>query len=271
MEHHMPKSRACSVVSLTAWLVLGLSVPLHAIPMGTLIGPPLSPHELSDTKGSIRLDDKRFFNFDGRGSDIVVQGVRVEDTVGLRFSGPFEASGNASVTHNFNFQVRITDPTVLLHDVRHTFTAEASGRNIGVRVISEVLTPSGSAEFLQTAQRGLQTGSFDNTRVFASDVSEVFVKQLIGVEAVGQQDENGNFVPGGSVTVPFVNVTFSQTIIPSPRRCCSSAQVLRDSASRRGPERVAVTGARIGNKREAMVASSVAVKGVVLCRVSSIW
>ena len=214
-HHHMPKSDA-RVAVLTAWFVLTLAGPLHAIPMATLIGQPRLLDDLIATQDSIHVDDKRFFDFVGDGAGIVVQGIRVEDTLGLRFSGPFTAAGDAFLGHNMNFQVRTTDPTILLHDVRHTFTAERSGQDTGIRVISEVLEPNGSVEFLQSTHRDLQNGSIDKTRVFASDLSQVLVKQEIGVMAVGHQDEEGNFVPGGSVTVPFVNVTFSQTIIPEP-------------------------------------------------------
>jgi PEP-CTERM motif len=215
-----------------------ISTPAQAIPLTTLV----------TTGGTIQQGDKLFSNFDVPSllvaignvtpvsySGIDVQGITVGGQDGLRFSGPFSAvfapSGSlALVTYHFTFDVTVLDPSLLLHDVSHSYVVTHSGngspfqtRNVtattDVRTCPELfcLDPSDFEVSLHSTispTTGLPLPSptaINVSLVLPHDVSFLRVENDVFLSAGSLQETDPQ-----SVSFPYIDVIVSQTAIPEP-------------------------------------------------------
>ena len=215
------------------------SVPAYGIPLGTLEG----------TNGSILSGDLIFDNFSssslastqpGQASDIDVVPITVAGEHGLRFIGPFfgttQQVGNTTFVelgfYDFAFDVKTTNPNLLLHNVSHSwafthfgegskqFSLTTQVRNCPFAVCI------GPGEFdiqaLDTSLHGNggggpvipSPGILSEHAILPSNTPFLGVENDITMQAGSVFDAIATLHPT-FVSVPFVEITFSQ-VIPEP-------------------------------------------------------
>jgi PEP-CTERM motif len=189
--------------------------------------------ELVDGNTSIQQGDKAFSNFllfqfnaGGDSSPLIasgidVQGITVSGEHGLRFSGPFSATATEGMVSGVGFSVRfdvsVSDPNFLLHDLRHLYSATVAGTDAIAQVATEVFTPLDQGGLpLGVINNAVHEGDNPNVDLsidFTSDSSAILVDQFFGM-----QTSSGAFLPfpSGSAAVPFFDVIFSQVPAPVP-------------------------------------------------------
>jgi hypothetical protein len=212
----------------------------QAIPLTTLVA----------TNGTIQQGDKLFSNFFAPGfligfgditptsySGIDVQGITVNGEHGLRFSGPFTATfvpgeSLAFASYLFGFDVTTTDPNFLIHDVRHAYAVTHSGngspfqtRNVtaGTDVKTCVavfcLGPDDFQDIGPSSSISMSPGVLfpsptviNENFILPHDVDFLRVMQdlsVIGSASMLETDMQ-------AVAFPYIDVTFSQTVVPEP-------------------------------------------------------
>ncbi len=201
---------------------------------------------LASADGSILQGDKAFSNFGffpanpfGVGNvtpasygGIDVQGITSSGEPGLRFSGPFTATFTpggslALTTFHLSFDVNVTDPTMLIHDVRHAYVVTHSGVGSQTRNVT-VDTNVRSCPFVLC----VNPGQFDSVGPSSSLLPIALHPSPTAVNSNVLLPSNVNFLrvdldiflqagslgetAAQSVSLPFIDVTFSQTAIPEP-------------------------------------------------------
>ncbi len=210
----------------TVVLALNLQVgPAHAIPLGTLI----------DTHGTILESDKLFGNFklsnvtisdpldltpdDPR--DIQIQGfTNGIGEHGLRLVGPFQANSKApfgsvaDLSFFLEYDVSVTDPQFLLHDLRHAFSFRSIG--IGsVNLITQAGFPPNVNASIQSVEGFGSAGAIDENKAFLTNVTTQHMLHVFDFRAETTQPSPGLFVQG-AVNVSSIDLTFSQIPLPEP-------------------------------------------------------
>jgi len=207
---------------LTVVLAINLQVwPAHAIPLGDLI----------DTNGEIVQGDKRFTNFElsnivinaptdpGDPELIEIQGfTNLIGEHGLRLVGPFEATSTPADSQGvlgffLEYDVTVTDPQFLIHDLRHAFSFTSIGSG-SVNLITQAGFPPDVNASIQSVEGFGDNGVVDLDEDFLTDVSSQHMLHVIEFRA-----ETTN--PGGvpvfaAINVSSIDLTFSQTPIPEP-------------------------------------------------------
>lgn len=208
---------------IVSFLVLGLGiVDASAVPLGDLVGMDLT----------IQQGDKLFSNFallagihSNQGTftpatpeQTEVTGITVDGNNGLRFSGPFSVDGTI-VQSTFSFiltyDVTVTDPSMVLHDVRHTFTASHTGQESSVFVQTSLTVPMPflnlGAIVSTVSIADPNPALVDKTLILAADVTTAHVMNVFDLFT-------GSNFPGQNkvVSVPSFDVTFSQVRVPVP-------------------------------------------------------
>ena len=211
---------------LTVVLALGLQVrPAHTIPLGTLI----------DTNGEILQGDKRFTNFELSNitisdpldltpddpRDIEIQGfTNLIGEHGLRLVGPFQANSKApfgsvaDLSFFLEYDVSVTDPLFLIHDLRHAFSFTSIG--IGsVNLITQAGFPPDVNASIQSVEGFGNNGVVNEDEAFLNDVSSQHMLHVLDFRAETTQPLPGLIV-SGAIDVSGIDLTFSQIPIPEP-------------------------------------------------------
>jgi hypothetical protein len=201
--------------------------PVHAIPLGTLI----------DTNGTITVGDKQFTNLQlhdvtGQNStpadprNLDVQGfTNMLGEHGLRLS-PFSvslpnAASSAALIFSLEYDVTVTDPLFLLHDVRHAFST-TSNRGGGLSLITQAGFPPNVNGSMQSVVGFGGTGELliDNVNEAENFVNQVSSQHMLhNFEAHAQTvnlTSQGGPIVSGSLTTSSIELTFSQIAIPEP-------------------------------------------------------
>jgi len=211
---------------LTVVLALDLQIrPAHAVLLGDLI----------DLNGEIIQGDKRFTNFELSNivisdpldltpddpRDIDIQGfTNLIGEHGLRLAGPFQATSKAGfgsvadLTFFLEYDVSVTDPQFLIHDLRHafSFTSIASG---GVNVQTQAgFHPNVNAS-IQSVEGFGDNGVVDLDEAFLNDVSSQHMLHVFTLHSQTTQPTLGVFAPG-TINLSDIDLTFSQAAIPEP-------------------------------------------------------
>jgi hypothetical protein len=201
--------------------------PAHAVPLSTLVS----------TDGNIQVGDKQFTNFELHDTtaqfstpadpgNLDIQGfTNGLGEHGLRIS-PFsvsipQANSSGAFVFTIEYDVTVTDPLFLLHDVRHAFST-TSNRGGGLSVISQAGFPADLNASMQSVVGFGGTGELivDNVNeheVFAHDVPSQHMLHNFEAHAltVNLTSQGGPVVLGAISTSP-IDLTFSQTVIPEP-------------------------------------------------------
>jgi hypothetical protein len=215
-----------NVLGVTA-AVLFIASQAHAISLGTLV----------DTQGTIQVGDKQFTNFllhDVTGQNSTPADPRNLDIVGftnglgehgLRLS-PFSVSipnANASgaLAFSLEYDVTVTDPQFLLHDIHHVFSTE-SNRGGGLSLITQAGFPPNVNGSMQSVvgfggTGGLLLDQVDESENLTTQVSSQHMLNNFEAHAmtVNLTSQGGPVVLGSISTSP-IELTFSQSAIPEP-------------------------------------------------------
>jgi PEP-CTERM motif len=196
----------------------------HAIPLGSLIA-----------GGTIEVGDKTFTNFEVHDVsaqfstpadplDIDVEGfTNAFGEHGLRLSGigatVSEGGSSGSLTFALEYDVSVSDPQLLLHDVRHAFTS-LSNRGGAMSLITQAGFSPDLNAFLQSVVGSGGSGELiqevvDEDEVFLNDVTLQHMLHVFELHAqvVNLTSQGGPIVMGEINTSP-IDLTFSQ--IPEP-------------------------------------------------------
>ena len=220
------KKMMAQLILLAAAAVLTVT-PAYAVSLSTLV----------NTDGTIQVGDKQFTNFElhdttaqfsspADPSNLDIQGVTNGlGEHGLRIS-PFsvsipQANSSGAFVFTLEYDVTVTDPLFLLHDVRHAFST-ASNRGGGLSLITQAGFPADLNAFMQSVVGFGGTGELivDNVNeheVFAHDVPSQHMLHNFEAHAltVNLTNQGGPVVLGAISTSP-IDLTFSQTVIPEP-------------------------------------------------------
>jgi hypothetical protein len=196
----------------------------HAIPLGELI----------DTNGEIVQGDKRFTNFELSNivinsplnlipddpEDIDVQGfTNLLGEHGLRLVGPFQASttpANSQAVLGFflEYDVSVTDPQFLIHDLRHAFSFSSIGSG-SINLITQAGFPPNVNASIQSVEGFFpKNGVVDLDEAFLNDVSSQHMLHVIEFRA--ETTTPGGIPVFAGINVSSIDLTFSQTAIPEP-------------------------------------------------------
>jgi PEP-CTERM motif-containing protein len=221
------KTMARLILPAVAVVMMLTVTAVHAIPLSTLVA----------TDGMIQVGDKQFTNFELHDTtaqlstpadpgNLDVQGfTNGLGEHGLRIS-PFsvsipQANSSGAFVFTLEYDVTVTDPLFLLHDVRHAFST-TSNRGGGLSVISQAGFPADPNASMQSVVGFGGTGEFivdnvDEHEVFAHDVSSQHMLHNFEAHAltVNLTSQGGPIVLGAINTSP-IDLTFSQTAIPEP-------------------------------------------------------
>jgi hypothetical protein len=200
----------------------------HAVPLGTLI----------DNNGTITEGDKLFSNFelsnvtvanpagtvltptDPRNIDL--QGfTNLMGEHGLRLVGPFQASSAAAqfgsvadLSFFLEYDVSVTDPQFLIHDVRHAFSFTSNG--IGtVNLITQAGFPPDVNASIQSVEGVGFNGVVNENEAFLNDVSSQHMLHVFDFRAETTQPSPG-VLAVGAINTSSIDLTFSQVPIPEP-------------------------------------------------------
>jgi hypothetical protein len=213
-------------VLLALVLVVGLHVkPAGAIPLGTLI----------DNNGTIQEADKLFSNFalsnvtvsDPSISTISPTDPRNIDVQGLtnglgehgiRLVGPFQATVTAvdfvaDLRFFLEYDVTVTDPHFLIHDVRHSFSFSSNSSGSANLITQAGFPPNVNASAQSVVGFG-SAGLVNENRVFLQDVSSQHMLEVFEVRGETIHPQGATIL--GSVTTSSIDLTFSQIPIPEP-------------------------------------------------------
>jgi hypothetical protein len=190
------------------------------------------------TNGTIQEGDKLFNNFSYRPmvqfgnsppsfygpnspGSIDVQGIIVAGLNGLQFTGPFFENSTPTqqsfTSYQIQYDVTVTNPSFLIHDLYASFAGTSSGQNFASFDVSTSTitgcTGGGPGEICGIGGGG---GPFSvtNNGLLPADISTIHVTELFAfLPMIGSGGD-----PTGSVTVPSIDVAFSQTqsVAPEP-------------------------------------------------------
>ena len=214
------------------WILAAIVVPVlagtqvHAIQLGTLV-----------EGGIIEVGDKTFSNFEVH--DVTAQSSTPADPLtidvqgitngfgehGLRLSGIGAAVPDQGSTGALRFileyDVTVTDPLFLIHDVRHAFTS-LSNRGGGMSLITQAGFPPDVNAFIQSVVGSGGTGELipevvDESETFVADVVTQHMLHDFELHAqiVNLTSQGGPIVQGEINTSP-IDLTFSQAAVPEP-------------------------------------------------------
>lgn len=207
--------------------VLLVASQAHAISLGTLI----------DTHGVIQVSDKLFTNFQLH--DVTAQNSTPADPRNLTIDGftnglgeqglrlsPFSvsipnANSSGAFIFSLEYDVTVTDPQFLLHDIHHVFST-TSNRGGGLSLITQAGFPPNVNGSMQSVVGFGGTGQLlmDNVDKSENLLQQVSSQHMLhNFEAhamtVNLASQGGPLVLGAIATSPF-ELTFSQTTIPEP-------------------------------------------------------
>jgi hypothetical protein len=207
---------------LTVVVALNLQVwPAHAIPLGDLI----------DTNGEILQGDKLFTNFELSNivindpinpSDpelIEIQGfTNLMGEHGLRLVGPFQAittptNSQGVLGFHLRYDVTVTDPLFLIHDLRHAFSFSSIGSG-SINLITQAGSPPTVNAFIQSVEGFGDNGVVNLDEAFLNDVTTQPMLHVIDVRA--ETTSPGGVTTLAGINVSSIDLTFSQTAIPEP-------------------------------------------------------
>ena len=206
--------------------LLGLPVtPIQATPLGTLI----------DTNGTILESDKLFSNF--KLSNVTVSSLAVSTVSpsdprnidiqgftnpgsehGIRLVGSFHVDVTVAdfvgdLRFFLEYDVTVTNPLFLIHDVRHAFSFTSIGSG-SVNLITQAGFPPDVNASAQSVVGFGAAGVVNENRVFLKDVSTQHVLEVVELRAETTHPAGATI--NGSVTSSSIDLTFSQVPIPEP-------------------------------------------------------
>jgi hypothetical protein len=200
---------------------------VQAIPLGTLI----------DTHGMIQVGDKQFTNFalhdvTGQNStpadprNLQIDGfTNLIGEHGLRLSAFSVSIPNAessgALIFSLEYDVTVTDPSFVLHDIRHVFST-TSNRGGGLSLITQAGFPPNVNASMQSVVGFGGTGQLlvDNVNESRNLLNQVSSQHMLNNFEAHAMTVNltsqGGPVVLGSITTSPIELTFSQTAIPEP-------------------------------------------------------
>jgi PEP-CTERM motif len=219
------KMKKLSILLIVVFALALQVTHVRAIPLGTLI----------DTNGTITEADKLFSNFklsnvtisdpldltpdDPR--DIEIQGfTNLIGEHGLRLVGPFQANSKApfgsvaDLSFFLEYDVSVTNPLFLIHDVRHAFSFTSIGSG-SINLITQAGFPPNVNAFIQSVEGFGNNGVVNEDEAFLNDVSSQHMLHVLDFRAETTQPTPGLFV-SGAINVSSIDLTFSQVPIPEP-------------------------------------------------------
>ena len=213
------------------WILAAIVVPVlagtqvHAIQLGTLV-----------EGGIIEVGDKTFSNFEVH--DVTAQSSTPADPLtidvqgitngfgehGLRLSGIGAAVDQGSpgaLRFILEYDVTVTDPLFIIHDVRHAFTSE-SNRGGGMSLITQAGFPPDVNASIQSVVGFEGTGELilevvDESETFLTDVVTQHMLHDFELHAdiVNLTNQGGPIVQG-EINTSEIDLTFSQAAVPEP-------------------------------------------------------
>jgi PEP-CTERM motif len=221
-EGKMKKLSILVIVVLTLALQIK---PVQAVPLGTLI----------DTNGTITEADKLFSNF--KLSNVTVSSLAVSTVSpsdprnidiqgftnligehGIRLVGPFQVAVTVpdfvgDLRFFLEYDVTVTDPLFLIHDVRHAFSFSSVGSG-SVNLITQAGFPPDVNASAQSVVGFGAAGLVNENRVFLKDVNTQHMLEVVEFRAETTHPAGATI--NGSVTGSSIDLTFSQVPIPEP-------------------------------------------------------
>ncbi len=193
-----------------------------ATPIGLLISTNGSITQGNLVFANFTLDGNAFGNFSPADlNEIDVQGVTVGGEYGLRISGPSSVSADEGALSALGYQVTFTvtaldAPEALLHNFHQQFEAAVTGPEAIAQVNAQVFTNDESGSFLAGVGIGIHEGDVptsDVTENFNQNTSSILFQHFLLVQTSG-----GSFFPfpAGAASIPFTDLTFSETRVPVP-------------------------------------------------------
>ena len=214
------------------WILAAIVVPVlagtqvHAIPLGTLV-----------EGGIIEVGDKTFSNFEVH--DVTAQSSTPADPLTIDVQGITNGFGEhglqlssigaavpdqgstAALRFILEYDVTVTDPLFLIHDVRHAFTS-LSNRGGSMSLITQAGFPPDVNALIQSVVGSGGTGELipevvDESETFVADVVTQHMLHDFELHAqiVNLTSQGGDIVRGVINTSP-IDLTFSQAAVPEP-------------------------------------------------------